>query len=121
MKRLLSIIAALILLYSIYYDIRIGTLPDAAETAGTTEESASAKEKENKEASLAYFEKKVAPGETVLSVIEAQLGEAIPVPIADIVSDFETLNNGTAPTEIQSGKTYKFPDYSKKNEKSENQ
>lgn len=113
MKRFLAIIVAAVILYSIYYDISTGTLPTASEPSSESSEYAP-KKKAKAKSGLPYYEKKVTTGDTVLSIIEEQLGDSIPLPISKVVSDFEKLNNGTAPNEIQPGKTYKFPDYQKK-------
>jgi hypothetical protein len=113
MKRFLALIAAVVILYSIYYDISTGTLPTASEPSG--ESHIRVPDKKSKPKSpFPYYEKKVTTGDTVLSIIEEQLDDSIPIPISQVVSDFEKLNNGTAPNEIQPGKTYKFPDYQKK-------
>jgi Tfp pilus assembly PilM family ATPase len=61
---------------------------------------------------MAYFEKTVENGDTVLTIIEHQLGQSLPVPISEVVTDFQKLNNDLPPQQIQLGKKYKFPDYS---------
>lgn len=108
MKRFVMIIATAVILYAIYYDISYGTLPAATDSDHVTRETASiTKEK----TVLPYFEKKISSGDTVLSIIEDHLDDSIPVPISNVVADFEKLNNGISPAEIQPGKTYKFPEY----------
>lgn len=110
MKRLIMIIAAAVILYAIYYDISYGTLPASSDSAPVkTKDETKTKNKSD----LPYYEKKVSSGDTVLSIIEEQLNDSIPVPLSNVVSDFKKLNNGIAPTEIQVGKTYKFPKYEK--------
>lgn len=113
MKRFLALIAAAVILYSIYYDMSTGTLPTASEPISESREKVPEKKAKPKPA-LPYYEKKVTTGDTVLSIIEEQLDNPIPLPISKVVSDFEKLNNGTEPNEIQPGKIYKFPNYQKK-------
>lgn len=110
MKRLIMIIAAVVILYTIYYDISYGTLPAASESAHVTHQPVSVAKAKSR-STLPYYEKKVSSGDTVLSIIEEHLEDSIPVPISNVVSDFKKLNNGISPTEIQPGKTYKFPKY----------
>ncbi len=112
MKRFLALIAAAVILYSIYYDISTGTLPTASEPSSESHERVSETKTEPK-SSLPFYEKKVTTGDTVLSIIEEQLDDSIPIPISKVVSDFKKLNSGTLPNEIQPGKTYKFPNYRK--------
>ncbi|MCQ6273665.1 hypothetical protein JMM81_01575 [Bacillus sp. V3B] len=104
MKRLVGVLVTIIVLYSIYYDLNQGTLPVV-----TTEQTTVAKS--NSENGQPYFEKKVGVGDTVLSILEDHLNQSVLVPISDVVSDFQELNKGTPPQEIQPGNTYKFPDY----------
>ncbi|MBB6446013.1 hypothetical protein [Bacillus benzoevorans] len=112
MKRLVMIIAAAVILYAIYYDINYGTLPATSNFAPVTRKTDDVTTAKNK-SPLPYYEKKVSPGDTVLSLVEEQLNDSIPVPLSNVVSDFKKLNNGLSPTEIQAGKIYKFPKYEK--------
>lgn len=104
MKKLAGFLFIMLLIYSIYHDIQHGTLP-AAVSAVQVEET------EPPAADKSYFEKKIQPGETVLSVMEKRFDGPVPVPITTIVNDFRELNNGLDPKEIQLGKSYKFPEY----------
>lgn len=104
MKRLVGFILFVLVTYAIYYDLSHGTLPTF------TEPKIVAKTQE--EMSINFFEKEVEHGDTVLTIVERQLNKAIPVSIQEVVTDFNQLNNGIRPEEIQYGKTYKFPDYS---------
>lgn len=106
MKRLVLFLVAVIVLYTIYYDLNYGTLPAAVSKEPKVSEMTN-----NEFNGQPYFEHMVHNGDTVLSIIENQLGGSIPVPISDVVSDFKTLNQDLDPQEIQSGKKYKFPDY----------
>jgi hypothetical protein len=110
MKRFVMIIVAGVILYAIYFDISYGTLPAASDSTHVTRETASVTKAKAKTV-LPYYEKKISSGDTVLSIVEDQLDDSIPVPISNVVADFEKLNNGISPAEIQPGKTYKFPKY----------
>lgn len=112
MKRLLGLIMFLLIIYVIYYDLSRGTLPIATETSIQVEEEHRPYEQEEAPR-LAFFEKEVQSGETVLSIIETQLDTSIPVSIQQVVLDFEELNGDTKADAIHIGKTYKFPDYRK--------
>lgn len=103
MKRLFALIIFLLVIYAVYIDLSKGTLPIAVETAATIE---------NEEmTNIHYFEKQVNGGDTVLSIIENQLGAAVSVPIQQVTEDFKRLNDGIPAENIQIGKTYKFPSY----------
>lgn len=105
MKRLSAFIIAILCIYAIFVDLTSGTLPNQNVTPAIEASAA------NQKASLEFFEKKVGPGETVLTIIETQLGAPIPVAIDTVINDFQSLNNGIQPEQIQNGKTYKFPSY----------
>lgn len=108
MKRLVTVLVTVLVLYVIYYDLNHGTLP--AITTEQTEQKPKAKENTDTPPSP-YFEQTVQNGDTVMSIIENHLDGSVPVPITDVVSDFKKLNHDLPPQEIQSGKKYKFPDY----------
>ncbi|WP_026584514.1 hypothetical protein [Bacillus sp. J33] len=108
MRRIAGILLSVLVIYVIYYDLNHGTL-----RAGTEQVLEASTKPE--EMGLPYFEKKVSPGETVLSIVEMNLDGPIPVSIEDVVSDFSVLNKGTKPQEIKSGQTYKFPEYNQNN------
>lgn len=105
MKRLAAFIAAIIILYAIYYDLSQGTLPTV------TKEKEEAIPAASTPSLPPYFEKKVVSGDTVLSIIEEKLDHSIPVPISEVESDFKKLNKDIAPKNIQPGNVYKFPKY----------
>jgi len=110
MKKLVGLIFILLVFYSIYNDFHRGSLP-AAVTEESITETPVKQEEAVTEAKTLYFEKEILPGDTVISILENQLNKAIPVPISQVVEDFELLNNGIKPEEIKFGKSYKFPDY----------
>ncbi len=89
----------IIAIYAVYVDVTQGTLPlrNAAKAKPLSEK-------------MAFYTKEIKPGDTVLSIVEKKEA-GLPVPIGDIVRDFEELNNGLAPEKILIGKTYNIPEY----------
>ncbi|KOP83463.1 hypothetical protein ACFFHH_09545 [Cytobacillus solani] len=107
MKRLVALLLAALTIFVIYYDLSKGTLPvDNEQSIEATSMTNTAE---------SFFEKKVNPGETVLSIIEQKMKGPLPVSITDVISDFSNLNSGLKPEELKYGETYKFPLYSSKN------
>lgn len=103
MKRLFAILVTVLIIYVIYYDIKIGTLPVAkVETIAAKQVNVT---------TIPYFEKKVSAGETVLTIVEGNLNGPLPVSITEMIADFKQLNNGLLPEQLISDKTYRFPDY----------
>ncbi|WP_455662402.1 LysM peptidoglycan-binding domain-containing protein [Pradoshia sp.] len=96
-KKLLIFLGCCIVIYSVYYDLTYGTMPIATPAAV---------DKTNK----TYYNIKVEPGDTVISLIEEKEG-TLPVPIEQIIEDFRSLNNGLNPEEIKIGQTYRLKDY----------
>ncbi|GAE33436.1 hypothetical protein [Halalkalibacter akibai] len=116
MKRIGTIFIILVILYSVYYDLTIGTLPNGlTEVEVTTiEETETEIVTEEINASVPFDpfqEVTVEPGHTVLSIVEHLHEGPIPASIQEIVFDFQELNGGTKPEEIQIGKAYLFPVY----------
>jgi hypothetical protein len=109
MKKLLGFLLAVLILYVIYIDLTVGTLP-----ASLTEQvNAKIETKVMQKVDIASFEAKVEPGETVISIVEHQINKPLPVSINDLIEDFQKLNPGETPEKIRIGSTYDFPDYSK--------
>lgn len=106
LKKIAIFVAALIILYSIYYDLTTGTLPVSMATAGIEEH----KSKQDQPA-IPYTTKKVKRGDTVLSIAENIHDGPLPVPIEQMVDDFRELNGQIEPNHIQINETYKFPVY----------
>ncbi|MBM4762307.1 hypothetical protein [Bacillus sp. B15-48] len=106
MKKLAGVLFIILVLYSIYNDFNYGSLP----TAGMNEMESNTKTQKEIQ-SIPYFEQEIFPGDTVLSILENELNEPIPVPISEAVADFKKLNEGLNPEEIKYGRSYKFPDY----------
>jgi hypothetical protein len=105
MKKLFGVLFSLLIIYSIYFDLTVGTLPHI----GSEKAEAIIKT----DSALPYFEAKVRPGETLITIVENQANKSISIPITDLISNFKSLNPGQAPEKIQIGKIYKFPKYSK--------
>ena len=109
MKKLFGFLLAVLILYVIYIDLTVGTLPASL----TQQVDAKIETKIKQKVNIASFEAKVEPGETVISIVEHQINKPLPVPINDLIEDFRKLNPGETPEKIQIGSTYHFPDYSK--------
>ncbi|WP_062104675.1 hypothetical protein [Bacillus niameyensis] len=104
MKRLIISIVSLVVIYSVYHDLTAGTIPASSAIVQTNLE-------EQKTALDPFIELEIASGDTVISIMEERLAGPLPIPISQLVKDFERLNNGTKPEQIQIGKSYKFPIY----------
>ncbi|MBP3039647.1 hypothetical protein J9303_09120 [Bacillaceae bacterium Marseille-Q3522] len=104
MKRLVGLILTMLISLAIIYDLRTGTLP--REEPESIEAASPAAVED-----IAFFEKEITAGDTLISIVEEQLQSAIPVTIPEVISDFQQLNNGLPPEDMQMGETYKFPDY----------
>ncbi|WP_026572440.1 hypothetical protein [Bacillus sp. UNC438CL73TsuS30] len=107
MKKLLGLVLTALIIYVIYIDLTVGTLPsEAIQTVEAKTETSSPK------SDIPSFQASVEPGETVISIVEHQLQKPLPVSITELVKDFKLLNPGFSPEKIQVGATYQFPDYS---------
>ncbi|WP_456274023.1 hypothetical protein [Bacillus sp. AK031] len=112
MKKLYIFLVIMIVSYSIYYDLKAGSLPKVAEVTVTVHNQPSHENEEPVQAnSPEYFTVKVKSGDTILSLMEQQLDGPLPVPIDQLITDFEILNEGQSPHEIQIGRSYKLPNY----------
>lgn len=99
MTRLFSVLFSCILFIAIIYDLKYGTIPVSSEP------------KLNSEITIPYEEVLVKNGDTLLSIIENREGFPKQVDMKTIVEDFQLLNNGLKPDQIQPGKIYKIPIY----------
>jgi hypothetical protein len=116
MKKLAGLIIFLIVIYAVYNDLSIGTLPAAKmQEPEAMEVKKAEKAEEQPEQEIPFFEHEVLPGDTVLSVIDRYMNSPLEVPVSQAVDDFKRLNDGTDPQKIKFGNTYKFPDYSTQN------
>lgn len=112
MKKWLGILITFLIGYSAYYDLSVGTLPEAnmtkAAVAAPTTQTGTVKTN----TSIPYFEAVVQPGDTLISVVEQQMKKPLPVSMTKLLHDFQTLNHGQSPEKIQIGQIYRFPIYS---------
>ena len=116
MKKLAGILILVVVIYAIYNDLSAGTLPAAnMQKIDTVEKEEMVKKETEGTTGIPYFKHEVKPGDTVLSVLDSNSKTPLAVPVSQAVEDFKKLNEGTDPQKIQFGKTYKFPDYSKRN------
>lgn len=105
MKKILFLLIIALVCYAIYFDITKGTLPAFTAPHDIIEPN-------KNDSRLPYKEIPVQAGDTVLSILEREEGH-LSKPIEAIMKDFQELNNGVSPHDIQIGKTYKFPTYLK--------
>jgi hypothetical protein len=110
LKRLFIFLVFMIVTYSIYYDLKAGSLPKAAEVAVTVKPQPAAEAPVDMN-TPEYFTVNVTSGDTILSLMEHKLEGPLPVSIDQLITDFELLNDGQSPHDIQIGKTYKLPLY----------
>jgi hypothetical protein len=108
MKRLLAFVAIFFIMFIIYYDITTGTLPQIVPTH--SKEPSLPVNQSNIKSELSYIEITMKPGDTLLSIIEREEG-SLNQPIEAIITDFQELNEGLKPEQMQIGKTYKIPKY----------
>ncbi|MFZ3588168.1 LysM peptidoglycan-binding domain-containing protein [Bacillus sp. DJP31] len=113
MKKLSILLVVLLVVFSIFYDLKTGTLPLTKAVAATDEKNNAEKEgkKQHQNNDQSIVEVIVKPGDTVLSLIERHQQGSLPISISTVIKDFQKLNNGTLPEKIQIGKTYKLPVY----------
>jgi LysM repeat protein len=109
MKKLFGVLFAALVIYIIYFDLTVGTLP----TAATKQVDRNAVTVAKPKTEIPSFEAKVKPGETLISIVEHYLGKSLPVSINDLIEDFQQLNPGISAEKMKIGATYHFPDYSK--------
>lgn len=105
MKRFFITFAILVTIYVIYIDLNEGTLSSTQKQEPSLEVQASPEDATN------VFEQKVQSGDTVLSIVEHYSAGGLTVSLDTVVKDFQQLNDGLKPEDIQIGKTYIFPIY----------
>ncbi|MGY4690317.1 hypothetical protein [Salibacterium sp. K-3] len=104
MKKTLFLFLFILLSISVYYDLTEGILDDTGD--GGTAPSEVLDDARSVEVT-------VESGQTVLSIIEKLHEGPVPVTIDKITSDFQRLNDGTDPGNIQVDKPYRFPIYTR--------
>ncbi|GAE24746.1 hypothetical protein JCM9140_698 [Halalkalibacter wakoensis JCM 9140] len=116
MKRIGVFFIILVILYSTYYDLTIGTLPNGlSDVTSPSQDEEMNDDNDLQEVMVEEFEPfqeiTVEPGNTVLSIVEHLHEGPLSASIQQIVYDFQELNDGTKPEEIKIGETYLFPIY----------
>ncbi len=109
MKKFSIAVLVFLLLYSVYFDLKIGTLPSAK--AEPVPVQAAPSEQSPEQGIQAYREIRVQPGETMLTILEKLHNGSFPVSIEKAVTDFEALNDGISAHDIKADQTYRFPFY----------
>ncbi|SDN08431.1 LysM peptidoglycan-binding domain-containing protein [Sediminibacillus halophilus] len=116
LKKTVVTLFIVLFIVSIFKDLTVGTLNGVQQTEEQSDnlsESHKPSQKAPQQDQTAYqaIEVEVRPGDTVLSIIEEiNRAEAV-LAIDSIVTDFQKLNPGTDPQQIQPGETYLFPLY----------
>lgn len=110
MKKFLAFLIISFISFIIYYDITTGTLPQNVMIPNKGPSLPANKPLQKND--LHYYEITIKPGDTLLSIIEREEG-SLSQPIETIVTDFQELNEGLKPEQMQIGKTYKIPSYQK--------
>ncbi|KAF1679609.1 MULTISPECIES: LysM peptidoglycan-binding domain-containing protein [Bacillus] len=98
MKRVIFVCSVVFILFILFYDLKIGTIP----IQDLPVYKASAKTAPQGQA---FKTVKVKPGDTVMSIVGTADSPD------DIVKDFEALNPNVKANTIQAGTAYKFPVY----------
>ncbi|AUZ27108.1 LysM peptidoglycan-binding domain-containing protein [Bacillus cabrialesii] len=98
MKRLTLVCSIVFILFILFYDLKIGTIP--IQDLPVYEASAKTAAQ-----GPAFKTVKVKPGDTVMSIVGSAGSPD------DIVKDFEALNPNVQASAIQAGTAYKFPVY----------
>lgn len=110
LKKSFGVLFLFLIIYVIYFDLTVGTLPHLNSSKVV---EALAKPNTNSEINVPYFEAKVEPGDTLLTIVEHRIKKPLPVSIENLIHDFENLNPEQSTEKIQIGRTYRFPDYTK--------
>ncbi len=105
MKKLVGLLLFILIIYCIYFDMTVGTLPHDHSQKAVTETI------EKPDSTIPYFEASVEPGDTLITIVEHKLGRPLNVSMDKLIRDFQTLNPGQPANQIQIGKTYRFPYY----------
>ncbi|KAF0994489.1 hypothetical protein [Geobacillus sp. TFV-3] len=103
MKKFIFLLLLFLSSYVVYRDLAIGTLPPSSETTAAVAHP--------KGEAIPYRKVTIRPGDTLLSIIEKELNGPLPVPLEQLIHDFERLNPGEHAQTLKIGKTYKVPIY----------
>jgi hypothetical protein len=110
MKKLIVLGVFAIIGWTSFYDVTKGTL-NFIGNPSTVQPAAASVQPPN---SKPFRSVSIKAGDTVLSINE-KLNPSSDINIQQVISDFQTLNNGADPNHIQIGKNYRFPLYSSEN------
>lgn len=114
MKGFFGFILAILVVYSIYYDLQYGTIPNMTKAATVNSHAKfSKKSHSNNHIAIPYQKATVQPGDTVLSIVEKINGQQT-ASIQKVVHDFEILNPGVNANKVKIGHHYMFPVYNAK-------
>jgi hypothetical protein len=105
MKKLAGLLLSGLIIYCVYFDMTVGTLPYEHTKTAVTETIV------KPDSNIPYFETSVEPGDTLITIVEHKLRKPLPVSMNKLIHDFQSLNPGQAADKIQIGKTYRFPFY----------
>lgn len=108
MKRLFAFLIVCFIGFIIYFDVTTGSLPKVNDS----KEAPAIPVQSTKNTKLTYKETVINRGDTLLSILEKQEG-GVNVPIDTLITDFQELNEGLKPEQMQIGKSYKIPTYKK--------
>jgi hypothetical protein len=106
MKKLVSMLVLVFIIYIVYHDVTKGTLPTYTQKQPDIQTTSS---ESNTDINYKIIEVKA--GDTILSIVEKDRNGPLPVSIEKLIKDFEILNPGVKAEALQIGKTYKFPVY----------
>lgn len=119
MRPILVLVIVILLSASAYYDLKVGTIPNAASFEANEEsveqiETNDNTEETNVNISLPYKEVNVKGGQTVYGIVKSlheEQGIVLTRPPHIVVEDFEALNPNVEAHQIIIGHTYRFPMY----------
>ncbi|WP_153461551.1 hypothetical protein [Sediminibacillus terrae] len=115
-KKALVTLFIILFIVSIFKDLTVGTINSIQQVEEQNDNSSESLEPSQNTAQqnatdYQALEVEVRPGDTVLSIIEEiNRAEAV-LSIDSIIADFQKMNPGTNPQQIQPGETYLFPLY----------
>ncbi|WP_100331578.1 LysM peptidoglycan-binding domain-containing protein [Bacillus xiapuensis] len=108
MKNFLFFLLVIVIAAGIWNDLTKGSLPHKETLAQRPEQANSTPDRAFAQP---YETLQMKRGDTVLSILEELHTQGLPVTIQRAVKDFQQLNGGVAPEDVQPGQTYKFPVY----------
>jgi hypothetical protein len=110
MKRMVGFAILFFIIYIIYYDMSIGTLP-IVNGEGTTEQVIEVSATEVQSSPLPFQTVEIKAGDTLLSITEELNQDRKDISIMTIIKDFEKINPGVEANSLKIGEVYKIPMY----------